>query len=73
MVSRLNSPLVDVLPLIQFYYTMENNILDYVSSEKDLGITMNRTLNCTLIILIFFTVKQVSPLALFKTFLLFYL
>ena len=47
MVSRLNPPLVDVLPFIQFYYAMDNNILDYVSSEKDLGITMNRTLNYT--------------------------
>ena len=47
MVSRYNLPLFDVLPFIQFYYTMDNNILDYVSSEKDLGITMNRTLNYT--------------------------
>ena len=47
MVSRFNPPLIDVLPFVQFFYTMGNNVLDYVSSEKDLGITMNRTLNFT--------------------------
>ena len=47
MVSRFNPPLIDVLPFVQFYYTMDNNILDYVSSEKDLGAIMNKTLNFT--------------------------
>ena len=45
MVSRFNPPLIDVLPTVQFFYSMGKTILDYVSSEKDLGITMNRTLN----------------------------
>ena len=35
------------LPCVQYFYTMGNNLLDYVVSEKDLGITMNRTLNFT--------------------------
>ena len=26
---------IEVLPFVYFYYTMDNNILDYVSSEKD--------------------------------------
>ena len=45
MASRFNPPLlhVDVITFTQFYYTMDNNILDYVRSEKDLGITMDRT------------------------------
>ena len=47
MVSRFYPPLVDVLPFVQFCYTMENKILDYVSSERDLGVIMNRTLNFT--------------------------
>ena len=45
MVSKFNPPLIDVLPFVQFYYTMENKILDYVSSERDLGVIMNQTLN----------------------------
>ena len=47
MVSKINPPLIDILPFVQFYYTMEKKILDYVNSEKDLGVTMNRTLNFT--------------------------
>ncbi len=45
-VSSFRPPLVDVLPGIQIYYSMgnENVLLDYVDSEKDLGILMNPTL-----------------------------
>ena len=47
MVSRLNPPLLDVLPFIQFFYYLGSSLLDYVDSEKDLGIIMNRTQNFT--------------------------
>ena len=47
MVSKFNPPLIDVLPFVQFYYTMGGNLLQYVDSEKDLGVTVNRTLNFT--------------------------
>ena len=47
MVSKLSPPLIDVLPCVQFMYTMGDTLLDYVPSEKDLGITVNRTLNFT--------------------------
>ena len=47
MVSKFNPPLINELPCVQYFYTMGNNLLDYVVSEKDLGITMNRTLNFT--------------------------
>ena len=47
MVSKFNSPLVDVLPCTQFFYSMGFEVLDYVNSEKDLGILVNRTLNFT--------------------------
>ena len=47
MVSRFYPPLIDVLPFVQFYYTMDNSVLDYVSSEKDLGVIINKTLNFT--------------------------
>ena len=45
MVSKLNPPFIDVLPCIQYFYTLGNTLLDYTQSEKDLGITINRTLN----------------------------
>ena len=38
MVSKFKPPLIDILPCIQFYYNMGTNVLDYVSSHKDLGI-----------------------------------
>ena len=47
MVSRLNPPLIDVLPCIQHFYTLGENLIDYTDKEIDLGITMNRTLNFT--------------------------
>ena len=45
MVTKRLPPLLDVLPFVQFHYSMAGNILEYVDSEKDLGISMNRTLN----------------------------
>ena len=36
-----------ILPSIQFFYTMGKDILDYVDLQKDLGFTINRTLNFT--------------------------
>ena len=47
MVSTFSPPLIDVLPCDQFMYTMGDTLLDYVPSEKDLGITVNRALNFT--------------------------
>ena len=39
MVSKCNSPLINELPFVQYFYTLGNNLLDYVVSEKDQGIT----------------------------------
>ena len=47
MVSKYNPPYIDILPFVQHFYTMGNAMLDYVESEKDLGVVMNRTLNFT--------------------------
>ena len=47
MISRFNPPLLDVLPCVQFFYSMGKSLLDYTESEKDLGIYMNRTQNFT--------------------------
>ena len=47
MVSKHLPPFLNILPFIQFHYTMSDKILDYVDSEKDLGIDLNRTLNFT--------------------------
>ena len=44
-ISLFRPPLIDSLPCIQYFYSLGNNLLDYVSSEKDLGILMNSTLN----------------------------
>ena len=47
MVSKSKPPLIDILPCIQYYYCMGNSVLDYESSQKDLRIIMNNTLNFT--------------------------
>ena len=47
MVTKLNPPLIGVLPFVQFYYTMGSDLLQYTESEKGLGITMNSALNFT--------------------------
>ena len=44
-ISLFRPPLVDILPNIQYFYSMGRFVLDFVSSEKDLGILMNSTLN----------------------------
>ena len=41
MVSNLRPPLMEILPEIQFHYTMKTDILNYCECEKDLGIPMN--------------------------------
>ncbi len=40
-------PLIDILPCVQFFYSMGDSLIDYVDSEKDLGIFINSTLNFT--------------------------
>ena len=45
MVFKINPPLINILPFVQFYYTKNKKIPDYFNTEKDLGVTINRTLN----------------------------
>ena len=47
MVNRSKMPLLNILPFVQFYYSMGNDIIDYCDSENDLGINFNGTLNFT--------------------------
>ena len=47
MVSNTRPPLIDILPQIQYYYSLGNDILEYCDAEKDLGIIMNGNLNFT--------------------------
>ena len=48
MVSKFSPPLIiDVLPCVQFFYSMGSEVLDYVNSETDLGILINIALNFT--------------------------
>ena len=47
MVSKSKLPLLDIMPLVQFFYSMGDNVIDYCESEKDLGIYINGTLNFT--------------------------
>ena len=42
MASKLSPPLIDVLPCVQFMYTMGDTLSDLVPSEKNLVITVNR-------------------------------
>ncbi len=44
-VSMFRPPYIDSLPFIQYFYSLGSSLLDYTSSEKDLGILMNSTLN----------------------------
>ena len=44
-VTHLRQPLLGILPEIQFMYEMNGDILDYCTSEKDLGININSKLN----------------------------
>ena len=45
MVSRSKMPLLDILPFVQFHYSVGRNLIDYCEIEKDLGIHINGTLN----------------------------
>ena len=38
-------PLLDILPDIQYFYTLGRDLLDYVVSEKDLGVDINSRFN----------------------------
>ena len=44
-VTHRRPPLLDILPGIQFMYEINGHILDYCTSEKDLGIHLNPKLN----------------------------
>ena len=44
-ISKIKPPLVDILPCIEYFYTMNSVLLDYTESEKDLGIIINSILN----------------------------
>ncbi len=44
-VAKSPPPLLHILPCIQFFYSMDSVLLDYVESEKDLGVFMNSKLN----------------------------
>ena len=47
MVNRSRLPLLDILPFIQFHYSIGDALIDYCDVEKDLGIHMNGSLNFT--------------------------
>ena len=47
MVSHSKPPLLNILPFIQFFYSLGSNLIDYCDHEKDLGIIINGTLNFT--------------------------
>ena len=38
-------PWIDILPFSKFSYELNNNILDYVDNERDLGVIMHETLS----------------------------
>ena len=38
-------PWIDILPFSKFPYELNNNILDYVDNERDLGVIMHETLS----------------------------
>ena len=46
-VASLPPPLLGILPNIQYFYTLGDNVLEYVGSEKDLGVDINSHLNFT--------------------------
>ena len=45
MVSKFKMPLLNILPFVQFHYSMGRDLLNYCDIEKDLGIHINGTLN----------------------------
>ena len=44
-IAKSLPPLLGILPNIQYFYTLGNIPLDYVDSEKDLGVTINTKLD----------------------------
>ncbi|MCP4460435.1 MAG: hypothetical protein GY816_20795, partial [Cytophagales bacterium] len=44
-VTKSQSPFLGILPFVQCFYNMGDQILDYTETEKDLGIFMNSVLN----------------------------
>ena len=44
-VAHREPPLLGILPNIQYYYSLGECLLDYVDSEKDLGVDINKKLN----------------------------
>ena len=45
MVSKAKMPFLDILPFVQYYYSLGTELIDYCETEKDLGIHINGTLN----------------------------
>ena len=46
-ISYCNPPLFNILPCIQFMYSLNHVILDYVDCEKDLGVDITPKLTWT--------------------------
>ena len=44
-IAHRTPPLLGILPNIQYFYSLGNNTLDYVTNEKDLGVDINSNLN----------------------------
>ena len=44
-IAQRSPPLLGILPNIQYFYTLGENILDYVDCEKDLGVDINSKLD----------------------------
>ena len=47
MVNRSKLPFLNILPFVQFHYSMGDDLIDYCEVEKDLGIHINGSLNFT--------------------------
>ena len=44
MITVTDTAWLEELPLSKFDYTLGNNILDYSTNERDLGVNVNKTL-----------------------------
>ena len=47
IISKAKMLLVNILPFVQFHYSLGQDLVVYFDSEKDLGIHMNGSLNFT--------------------------
>ena len=47
MVNRSRLPLLNILPFVQYHYSLGDELIDYCEVEKDLGIHVNGSLNFT--------------------------